>query len=93
MKKLVLSTVIAASCAFAAPASYNSCVGCHGANGEKNTMVADKIPANLTKAQIVESLNGYKAKTIKGGKAYMMYGIAGQLDDAKIKEIAEFIGK
>ncbi|GGD32749.1 hypothetical protein GCM10012288_03350 [Malaciobacter pacificus] len=97
MKKLVLTTVIAASCAFAAPASYNTCKGCHGAKGEMNTTTGGKshIPADLTKAQVIEALNGYKAGNYaNAGKMKMlMKGQVARLSDEQIKELAEYIGK
>ncbi len=95
MKKLVLTTVIAASCAFAAPAAYNTCKGCHGAKGELNTTTQNKsaIPANLTKAEVENALKGYKAGTYGGAMKMIMKGQVARLTDAQIKELAEYIGK
>lgn len=96
MKKLVLTTIVAATCAFAsAPASYNACKACHGAKGEMNTTTGGKshIPANLTKAQVVDALNGYKAGTYGGAMKMIMKGQVARLNDDQIKELAEYIGK
>ncbi|KIM09134.1 MAG: hypothetical protein KU28_00375 [Sulfurovum sp. PC08-66] len=96
MKKLALIALIAAatSAFAAAPASYNACVGCHGAAGEKNTLVPASHPNALTKAEIVTSLQGYKAGTLnKYGKGAMMKSFASRLTDDQMKEIADYMGK
>jgi cytochrome c len=76
------------------PASYNACIGCHGMNGEKNTLVPESKPNTLSKAEIVEALKGYKAGTLnKYGKGAMMKSFSARLTDDQMNEIAEYIGK
>ncbi|MBN2824132.1 MAG: c-type cytochrome [Campylobacterales bacterium] len=94
MKKIAVSMLIAGATMLMAeaPASYTACKACHGEKGEKGFAAAPtKVPANLTKEKIVESLNGYKAKTITGPTAAMMYGQAANLTDAQIEELATYI--
>lgn len=95
MKKIAMTLIVAGACAFAAaPASYNTCKGCHGAAGEKNTMAPELIPANLTKAEVKAALEGYQAGTVnKAGKAMLMKGQVAKLTPAQIDELANFIGK
>jgi cytochrome c len=95
MKKLILAGLVAGSMSLmaGAPASYAACKACHGEKGEKAfAATPTKIPANLTKAQVLQSLKDYKAG--KGGpmKAMMAGQVAG-LDEAKMQELANYIGK
>jgi cytochrome c len=95
MKKIAMTLIVAGACAFAAaPASYNTCKGCHGAAGEKNTMVPQSKPNSMTKAEVKASLEGYKAGTLnKYGKAMMMKGQVARLTPEQIDELANYIGK
>ena len=94
MKKIALIALLTSAALMASPASYNACKGCHGAKGEKNSMVPASKPNTLTKAEIVTALHAYKAGTRnKYGKGAMMKNFTRSLDDAKIQEIANFIGK
>ena len=95
MKKIVLSSILAAACAFAAaPASYTTCVACHGANGEKAfAATPTKIPSNLSKADVVKALNGYKDGSYGGTMKGVMKGQVMKLTAAQITELSEYIGK
>lgn len=91
MKKVLLLTSLLACVAFANP--YAKCVACHGANGEKVALGKSKIIKDMTKAEIVASLKGYKDGTYGGPmKALMKPQVAG-LSDADIEAIAQQIGK
>jgi len=51
MKKLIIVTsILTATFAFAG--SYDKCVTCHGANGEKAAMGKSKIIKDMTKADL-----------------------------------------
>lgn len=95
MKKIAFAALLATSALMAdMPAAYKSCVGCHGQKGEKNTMAPASKPNTMTKAEIVESLKGYKTGSVnKYGKGSMMRGFAAKLNDAQMEEIANYIGK
>lgn len=97
MKKVALSTLVVAGLAvssFAMPASYKTCVACHGPKGEKGFAAAPtKVPANLTKAQVVTALKGYKDGSYGGPTKGLMKGQVMKLTDADINELAEYIGK
>ena len=97
MKKILTISGVAALLAgsvFAADGAtvYKKCVACHGSKGEK--MYLNKVPAlnTLTKEEIVESLNGYKAGTLdKFKSSAMMKPIAKPLSDEDIAAVSEYI--
>jgi cytochrome c-type protein NapB len=73
--------------------NVTACAGCHGANFEKKAMGVSKIVKDLTKADIVKALKGYKDGSYGGSMKAIMKGQAAPLDDAKIEAIANKIGK
>jgi cytochrome c553 len=89
MKKIVatIATLAISSTLFAAVPG--SCVGCHGADGSKNTVKKDLVPNKLSAADITKKLNAFKA----GTEGTVMKGMAKSLTDAQIKEIATAWGK
>ncbi len=91
MKKVVLFTSILACVAFANP--YQKCVGCHGANGEKVALGKSKVIKDMTKADIIAAMKGYKDGTYGGPMKGLMKGQAASLSDADIEAIANQIGK
>ncbi len=96
MKKVVLATVALVGFAFAdAPASYATCKACHGVKGETNITTQNKshVPANLTKADIIKALNGYKDGSYGGPMKGLMKGQVAKLSDADIKALADYMGK
>ncbi len=91
MKKIILLTSILACAAFANP--YAKCVACHGANGEKVAMGKSKVISDMTKADIVTALKGYKDGSYGGPMKGLMKGQVTALSDADIDAIANQIGK
>jgi len=91
MKKIILLTSILACAAFANP--YAKCVACHGANGEKVALGKSKIIKDMTKAEIVASMKGYKDGTYGGAMKALMKAQVASLSDADIEAIANQIGK
>lgn len=91
MKKVLLLTSILAGVVFANP--YAKCVACHGANGEKVALGKSKIMKDMTKAEIVTALKGYKDGSYGGAMKALMTGQVASLSDADIEAIAEQIGK
>ncbi|WP_320036173.1 c-type cytochrome [Halarcobacter sp.] len=91
MKKILLFTSIVACAAFANP--YAKCVACHGANGEKVALGKSKIIKDMTKAEIVSALNGYKDGSYGGAMKGLMKGQVASLSDTDIEAIANQIGK
>ncbi|WP_375723949.1 cytochrome C [Arcobacter sp. KX21116] len=91
MKKILLLTSILACVAFANP--YAKCVACHGANGEKAALGKSKIIKDMSKAEIVSALKGYKDGTYGGPMKGVMKAQVATLSDADIQTIADQIGK
>ena len=93
MKKvLVLLTVLGLSTAAMADV-YAKCAGCHGANGEKAALNKSKIISDMSKADIVAALNGYKDGSYGGPMKGLMKGQVAALSAADITAISEKIGK
>lgn len=90
---LTLTTIAVTSLFAAAPASYNKCVSCHGANGEKVALGKSKIIKDMTKDEISLALNGYKDGTYGGVMKGIMKGQVTSLTDTDISDISNFIGK
>lgn len=73
---------------------YKKCIACHGAKGEKIApgSVGGVLIGNLSKDSIIESLKGYRAKTLsKGGTYAVMYLQANNLSDEDIEILGEYI--
>lgn len=93
MKKIVLSTIIAAAAAASlSAASFAACATCHGANGEKAALGKSAIITGWDEAKTIESLNGYKAGTLNiHGMGAVMKGQVAKLSDADIADLAKQI--
>ncbi len=92
MKKIVIAaSLLVASAAFAG--SYDKCVACHGANGEKAAMGKSKVIKDLTKADFVAALKGYQAGTYGGATKGLMAAQVKDMSEATMNEIADLIIK
>jgi len=93
MKKvLVFLAVLGLSTAAMADA-YAKCAGCHGANGEKKALGKSKVISDMSKAEIVSALKGYKDGSYGGAMKGLMKGQVASLSDADMTAIAEKVGK
>ncbi len=92
MKKIVIATTVLTACfAFANP--YAKCVACHGANGEKVALGKSKIIKDMTKADFVAALKGYKDGTYGAAMKAMMTGQVKDMSEADMNAIADQIIK
>ncbi|MFA9374009.1 c-type cytochrome [Poseidonibacter sp.] len=92
MKKIVLSTLIAAATAATlSAASFAACAGCHGANGEKAALGKSQIIAGWDVAKTEAALKGYKDGTYGGPMKGVMKGQVARLSDADITALANII--
>lgn len=89
MKKIVATIATLAISSTLMAAVPGSCVGCHGADGSKNTVKKDLVPNHLSAAEITKKLNAFKA----GTEGTVMKGMAKSLTDAQIKDVATAWGK
>lgn len=94
MKKLAIAMLLAGATSLMADgaAVYAKCVGCHGANGEKQALGKSAVIAGEDAAATVEKLNGYKAGTLNlRGMGGLMKGQVAALSDEDIKAVADYI--
>jgi len=94
MKQIIMTILFAGSTLLMADgaSSYAKCVACHGANGEKVALGKSAIITGQDAEKTVEQLNGYKAGTLNlYAMGNLMKGQVSSMDDATIKEIAEYI--
>ena len=70
-----------------------ACAACHGANFEKKAMNVSKIVKDMTKADIITALKGYKDGSYGGAMKALMKGQVASYDEAKIEAVATQIGK
>jgi len=94
MKKIAIAMLFAGSTLLMADgaASYAKCAGCHGQNGEKPALGKSAVIAGQDAAKTVEQLVGYKAGTLnQHGMGGVMKGQVATMDDATMKEVADYI--
>lgn len=90
IKVIALGSLLASSVIYAG-ASTAACAGCHGQHFEKKAMGKSKIVKDMSEADIVTALKGYKAGTYGGAMKGVMKGQVASLSDADIKAIAASI--
>jgi len=69
----------------------DSCIGCHGVTFEKSAMGYSRIVNQMSKEDIVASMNGYKNGTYGGDMKALMAGQATKLSTEEIEAFAELI--
>ena len=95
MKTISKSLIIAAVLALSAQANplYTKCVACHGAAGEKSALNKSLIIKDMSKADFVSAMKGYKDGSYGKDQKALMKAQVAALTDAQIEEIASFITK
>ena len=76
-----------------ASANIALCKGCHGQQFEKKAMGKSKVVKDMSKAEIIKALKGYKAGTYGGAMKKTMEGQVKKLSDKDMEAIAEEIKK
>jgi len=69
----------------------DSCIGCHGVTFEKSAMGYSRIVNQMSKEDIIASMNGYKNGTYGGHMKALMAGQATKLSTEEIEAFAELI--
>ncbi len=96
MKKIIVGTVVVlgmtAGLMADTPAAWKKCAGCHGAHGEKSALGKSKILKDMSKADIVAAIHGYKDGSYGGPMKGLMKGQVAGLSDADAQAIADAIG-
>ena len=93
MSRALKTVAIVSLLTTASFASTAGCLGCHGANFEKKSMNVSKVVKDMTKAEIVTALKGYKDGSYGGAMKGLMKGQVAKLDDAGIDAMAAEIKK
>jgi len=95
MKKVVLTLMVAGAVSLVSAdgaAAFAKCAGCHGKDGKKSALNKSAVIAGQDAAKTVEQLKGYKAGTLNThGMGSLMKGQVSGLDDAAMKELADYI--
>ncbi|WP_353663187.1 c-type cytochrome [Hydrogenimonas sp. SS33] len=95
MKKVTLALMLAGAASLVmadGAALFKKCAGCHGAKGEKKALGKSAVIGGMDVATLEKDLHGYKAGTLnKHGMGMLMKGQVAGLNDAQIKELAEYI--
>lgn len=92
MKKIIITTALSASILLGA-VNMGACKGCHGQNWEKVALGKSKVVKDMTKQEIIDSMNGYKNGTYGGPMKGVMLGQVKNLSDADIVAIANDVVK
>ncbi len=74
-------------------ANLNSCKGCHGSNFEKIALGKSKVVQNMTKEEIISTLQGYRDGTYGGVMKGVMKKAVASLSNEEIEAIATEIKK
>lgn len=90
LKLFAIGTLMLTS---ASGASTAVCKGCHGQNWEKAAMGKAKVVKDMSKAQIVKALQGYKDGTYGGAMKGLMNAQVKTLSSADIEAMAASIKK
>jgi cytochrome c len=98
MKKVLLATVVALGMftnvsADDGEALYKKCAICHGKAGEKPAMGKSKVIKDMSQADFVTAMKGYKDGSYGGAKKDLMNAQVKSLDDAQIEAITKYIVK
>ena len=67
------------------------CASCHGVNFEKKALNKSQVIKGWESSKVIEALNGYKTGTYGGSMKGLMKGQVIGLNDAQIKELADYI--
>ena len=89
IKVIALGSLLASSAVYAA--STAACAGCHGQHFEKVAMGKSKVVKDMSEADIVIALKGYKAGTYGGAMKGVMAGQVKSLSDEDMAAMAKSI--
>jgi len=90
IKVMALGSLLAASALYAGT-STAACAGCHGQHFEKKAMGKSKVVKDMSEADILAALKGYKNGTYGGAMKGLMKGQVASLSDADMKAMAASI--
>ncbi len=93
MKKIVILLTLLGLSTWAMADVYAKCAGCHGQKGEKAALGKSKVISDMSKADIVMALKGYKDGTYGSKMKGLMKSQVTSLSDADMESLADKFGK
>jgi len=91
MSKIVI--VVALLMTISSATSIGLCKGCHGKQFEKKAMTKSKVVKDMSKAEIIAALKGYKKGTYGRSMKKVMKDQVAKLSNAQIESMATKIKK
>lgn len=91
-KTIIMIAIVGATSVHANPL-YTKCVACHGAEGEKAALGKSMIIKDMSKADFIAAMKGYKDGSYGKDQKALMKAQVTALSDAHIEEIASFVTK
>jgi len=90
MKKIILGLTLISTMMLAADGAslYNKCAGCHGSLGEKKALGKSKVINEMSQADLVTALNGYKDGSYGGAMKGLMKGQVAKLSTEEVASLA-----
>jgi len=74
-------------------ALFKKCAACHGPTGEKVALGKSKVIKDMSQADLVAAMKGYKDGTYGGAMKALMKGQVATLNDGDIEAIAAHIAQ
>ena len=90
LKVIALGSLLASS---SYAVSTAACAGCHGQHFEKVAMGKSKVVKDMSEADILVALKGYKDGTYGGAMKGLMKGQVAKYSDADLDAFALTVGK
>lgn len=90
---IILTAIIGSVSATQATQLYVKCIACHGTAGEKAALNKSLIIKEMSKADFIVAMKGYKDGSYGKDQKALMKAQVTVLNDAQIEEIASFITK
>jgi len=92
LKSLVIvGAILGTSSLMASADLYKKCSGCHGQVGEKKALGKSKVINEMSEADLVTAMKGYKDGTYGGAMKGLMKGQVAKLSDADIQSLSKTI--
>ena len=93
MKKVILGLTLISTMMLASDGAslYSKCAGCHGSQGEKKALGKSKVINEMSQADFITALNGYKDGSYGGPMKGLMKGQVAKLSDSDIEALASHI--
>jgi cytochrome c553 len=89
--KTIIGLSLLGATAMSADANFAKCSACHGKNAEKHALGKSQVIQGWKAEKTLAALKGYKDGTYGGPMKGVMKGQVGNLSEADMKALAEYI--